>query len=60
VCSSSTIRAWRARALPRLLYAGGYQTVAAEDGWDAWDVLGERRFDAVVTALEMPRVDGSS
>ena len=42
----------------RLLYAGGYQTVAAEDGWDAWDVLGERRFDAVVTALEMPRVDG--
>ncbi|MGB8297880.1 MAG: response regulator [Polyangia bacterium] len=42
----------------RLLSVGGYQTVAAEDGWDAWDVLGERRFDAVVTALEMPRVDG--
>jgi CheY-like chemotaxis protein len=42
----------------RLLAAGGYQTVAAEDGWDAWEVLGERRFDAVVTALEMPRVDG--
>jgi chemotaxis protein histidine kinase CheA/ActR/RegA family two-component response regulator len=42
----------------RLLSAGGYQTVAAEDGWDAWDVLGERRFDAVVTGLEMPRVDG--
>jgi chemosensory pili system protein ChpA (sensor histidine kinase/response regulator) len=42
----------------RLLSVGGYQIVAAEDGWDAWDVLGERRFDAVVTALEMPRVDG--
>ena len=42
----------------RLLAAGGYQTVAAEDGWDAWEILGERRFDAVVTALEMPRVDG--
>jgi len=42
----------------RLLAAGGYQTVSAEDGWDAWEMLGERRFDAVVTALEMPRVDG--
>jgi chemotaxis protein histidine kinase CheA/ActR/RegA family two-component response regulator len=42
----------------RLLSTGGYQTVAAEDGWDAWEILGERRFDAVVTALEMPRVDG--
>ncbi len=42
----------------RLLSAAGFQTVAVEDGWDAWDVLGERRFDAVVTGLEMPRVDG--
>ena len=42
----------------RLLSAGGFQTVAAEDGWDAWEVLSERRFDAVVTGLEMPRVDG--
>jgi CheY-like chemotaxis protein len=42
----------------RLLSAAGFQTVAAEDGWDAWDILGERRFDAVVTGLEMPRVDG--
>jgi len=42
----------------RLLSAGGYQTVSAEDGWDAWEILGERRFDAVVTGLEMPRVDG--
>lgn len=42
----------------RLLSAGGYQTVTTEDGWDAWEMLGERRFDAVVTGLEMPRVDG--
>jgi len=42
----------------RLLAAAGYQSVAAEDGWEAWEILGERRFDAVVTALEMPRLDG--
>ena len=42
----------------RLLSASGYQTVPAEDGWEAWEMLGERRFDAVVTALEMPRLDG--
>jgi chemotaxis protein histidine kinase CheA/ActR/RegA family two-component response regulator len=42
----------------RLLAAAGYQSVAVEDGWDAWEILSERRFDAVVTGLEMPRVDG--
>jgi len=41
-----------------LLATAGYQTVPAEDGWDAWEILSERRFDAVVTALEMPRLDG--
>jgi chemotaxis protein histidine kinase CheA/ActR/RegA family two-component response regulator len=45
-------------AASRLLAAAGYQTVPAEDGWEAWEMLGERRFDAVVTALEMPRLDG--
>jgi chemosensory pili system protein ChpA (sensor histidine kinase/response regulator) len=45
-------------AAARLLTAAGYQTVPAEDGWDAWEILSERRFDAVVTALEMPRLDG--
>jgi len=35
----------------RLLATAGYQSVAAEDGWEAWEVLSERRFDAVVTAL---------
>ena len=42
----------------RLLATAGYQSVPAEDGWEAWEILGERRFDAVVTALEMPRLDG--
>jgi DNA-binding response OmpR family regulator len=42
----------------RLLSAAVYQAVAAEDGWEAWEVLSERRFDAVVTALAMPRLDG--
>jgi chemosensory pili system protein ChpA (sensor histidine kinase/response regulator) len=45
-------------AAARQLAASGYQTVPAEDGWEAWEILGERRFDAVVTALEMPRLDG--
>jgi CheY-like chemotaxis protein len=43
----------------RLLAIAGYQAVAAEDGREAWEVLSERRFDrAVVTTLEMPRLDG--
>jgi chemosensory pili system protein ChpA (sensor histidine kinase/response regulator) len=45
-------------AAARLLSTGGYQAIVAEDGWDAWEMLNERRFDALVTALEMPRVDG--
>jgi CheY-like chemotaxis protein len=42
----------------RILSAAGYQTIGVEDGWEAWELLGERRFDAVVTDLEMPRMDG--
>lgn len=45
-------------AAARLLATAGYQTVTAEDGYEAWDLLGERRFDAVITGLEMPRLDG--
>jgi chemotaxis protein histidine kinase CheA/ActR/RegA family two-component response regulator len=45
-------------ATSRLLAEAGYQSVPAEDGWEAWEVLSERRFDALVTALEMPRLDG--
>ena len=42
----------------RLLSATGYQSVAAEADWEAWEILNERRFDAVVAALEMPCLDG--
>ncbi len=42
----------------RVLIAAGYHPVTVDDGWDAWEILNERRFDAVVTDLEMPRVDG--
>lgn len=45
-------------AATRALASIGVQTLTAEDGWEAWELLNERRFDAVVTDLEMPRVDG--
>ncbi|MDX2021852.1 MAG: response regulator [Deltaproteobacteria bacterium] len=45
-------------AAARALAGLGLQTLAAEDGWEAWELLNERRFDLVVTDLEMPRVDG--
>jgi len=45
-------------ATARALTAAGLQAITAEDGWDAWEQLGERRFDAVVTDLEMPRLSG--
>src|SRR5205085_1255195 len=42
----------------RVLARGGYQVDAAPDGADAWALLLERRYDVVVTDLELPRVDG--
>jgi chemosensory pili system protein ChpA (sensor histidine kinase/response regulator) len=42
----------------RTLFAGGLSTVTAEDGLEAWELLCERRFDALITDLEMPRLDG--
>lgn len=45
-------------AAARMLASSGYHPITAEDGWEAWEMLGERRFDAVVTDLEMPRIDG--
>jgi CheY-like chemotaxis protein/HPt (histidine-containing phosphotransfer) domain-containing protein len=48
-----------ARELHRgLLAAGGFDVRTAEDGEDALRLLGDRAVDAVVTDLEMPRVDG--
>ena len=45
-------------ATARMLVSAGYQSIVAEDGWEAWEMLSERRFDVVVTGLEMPRLDG--
>lgn len=45
-------------ATMRTLLGAGLQVVTAEDGMEAWELLGECRFDALVTDLEMPRLDG--
>jgi CheY-like chemotaxis protein len=45
-------------AAARILGTAGFQAVTAEDGWEAWEMLGERRFEALVTDLDMPRLDG--
>jgi len=47
------------RTLHRDLLAGaGYEVVVASNGAEAWDLLGQRRFDLVVTDVLMPDVDG--
>jgi chemosensory pili system protein ChpA (sensor histidine kinase/response regulator) len=45
-------------AAARALASAGLHAVIAEDGMEAWELLNERRFDALITDLEMPRVDG--
>jgi chemosensory pili system protein ChpA (sensor histidine kinase/response regulator) len=45
-------------ALSLILQQGGFAVEAVPDGWDAWDLLQDRPFDALVTDLEMPRLDG--
>jgi chemosensory pili system protein ChpA (sensor histidine kinase/response regulator) len=42
----------------RTLLGAGLSPEVAEDGIDAWEMLTERHFDALVTDLEMPRLDG--
>jgi two-component system chemotaxis sensor kinase CheA len=42
----------------RVLEGAGYEVVAAVDGIEAWEKLGTRVFDAVVSDIEMPRMDG--
>ncbi len=43
-----------------LLEAHGFQVTTAEDGLDAWQKALGHRFDAVLTDVEMPRLDGFS
>ena len=42
----------------RILESGGYEVVTAVDGADAFGKLGTRNFDAVVSDVEMPNMDG--
>ncbi|BCM92579.1 gliding motility regulatory protein [Abditibacteriota bacterium] len=42
----------------RILESAGYEVTTAVDGVDGWSKLTERDFDAVVTDVEMPRMDG--
>jgi chemotaxis protein histidine kinase CheA/ActR/RegA family two-component response regulator len=41
-----------------ILGQGGYAIDAVADGWEAWELLQDRPFLALVTDLEMPRLDG--
>ncbi|WP_051378405.1 PAS domain S-box protein [Derxia gummosa] len=41
-----------------MLEAGGYEIAIAEDGEVALEILGEARFEAVVSDLRMPGMDG--
>ncbi len=41
-----------------LMRAAGYDTDSAADGLEAWDLLQQKRFDALVTDVQMPRLDG--
>lgn len=42
----------------RILEAAGYEVVAAVDGLDAWSQLSQRNFDAVVSDIMMPNMNG--
>jgi two-component system cell cycle sensor histidine kinase/response regulator CckA len=46
------------RMLARALREGGYEVVEAGDGAEALERAAERRFDAVVTDVDMPRLGG--
>jgi two-component system chemotaxis sensor kinase CheA len=41
-----------------ILAQGGYATDGAADGFDAWELLQDGPYVALVTDLEMPRLDG--
>ncbi|MDB9311482.1 hybrid sensor histidine kinase/response regulator, partial [Spirulina sp. CS-785/01] len=42
----------------RILEGAGYEVVTAVDGLDGWTKLRSRSFDAVVTDIQMPNLDG--
>jgi two-component system chemotaxis sensor kinase CheA len=42
----------------RILESSGYEIVTAVDGLEAWEKLGSRPFDAVVSDIQMPNMDG--
>ncbi len=42
----------------QLLVNRGYEVTIAVDGMDAWQQLQDRRFDLVVTDVDMPRMNG--
>jgi len=42
----------------RILENAGYEVVTAADGLEAWNQLATRAFDAVVTDIIMPNLDG--
>ena len=44
----------------RILEAAGYEVVTAVDGLDGFNKLGTRSFDAVVSDIQMPNLDGLS
>ena len=41
-----------------LLEAAGYQVVAASDGLEAWSALQQGDFDAIISDIDMPNMDG--
>lgn len=42
----------------RILEAAGYEVVTAVDGVNAWNILAGRSFDAIVSDIMMPNMDG--
>ena len=42
----------------RILEAAGYEVVVAVDGSDAWGKIATRAFDAIVSDVEMPNMNG--
>jgi len=41
-----------------ILQSAGYEVVAATDGAEALEILGQESFDLVITDIQMPRLDG--